>query len=439
MRQRGDVDLLYNVTTEAISETDSRLLVNAPEFLTKVSNSGSQYVSFEEVSEEGLNENGKMVPRPLHLKSIWLNNDDQHLCMIGSSNFTSAGLGLNKRINYEANLVYSISESRNKKEYKLLHESYLESTKVLDIKNLKFKYRKNEDEDSEEKEYLNLPECFGEAVVKKIDDSYFLELNLEPQKIKKGFKLHSINDQTKVSLDNCIYNYEAWEKNGRKEKILLELNDKSIPEYLLVNWRESNGNAFWPLIVEDQITLPPVEELRNLPLEALLQILSSSQPLHRLLKAIENIKKRKPKDDSIEKVVNALDLVDSSGFLLQRTRRISYAMRAIRERLEKPVYTTESLNWRLYGPIGVKSFKDAISKEAKNEEEKMFLLAELALELSRIQPITTEYSIKVSDIKSNLKIILKELFEEFDSSKNSTNSAVTNYSSQAFKQALYER
>lgn len=438
MKQKGNVGILYNVTTEAISETASRLLVNAPEFLTKVPNSGSHYVSFEEVSEEGLNENGKMVPRPLHLKSIWLNNDDQHLCMIGSSNFTSAGLGLNKRINYEANLVYTVSETRNKKEYKLLHESYLESTNKLDLKNLKFKYRKNDDEDAEEKEYLNLPDCFGEAVLKKKDDSYFLELNVEPQNIKKGFKLHSINDQTKVSFDNCIYNYEVWEKDGSKEKILLKLNDKSIPEYILVNWNDSNGNAFWPLIVEDQITLPPVEELRNLPLEALIQILSSSQPLHRLLKTIENIKKKKPREDSIEKVVNALDLVDSSSFLLQRTRRISYAMRAIRERLEKPVYTIESLNWRLYGPIGVKSLKDAISNEAKNEEEKMFLLAELALELSRIQPTTTEYSIKASDIKSSLKIILKELFEEFASSKLSTNSAVTDYSNQAFKQALNE-
>ena len=49
--------------------------------------------------------------RPLHAKSLWLWNDRWHVYMIGSSNFTGAGLALPGRSpNAEANLVYVFRE-----------------------------------------------------------------------------------------------------------------------------------------------------------------------------------------------------------------------------------------------------------------------------------------------------------------------------------------
>lgn len=438
MKLRGEVEVEYNVTTEIISETESKLLVNAPDFIKNTPNPNAHHVTFHQLDENGKNENGKDVPRPLHLKSIWLCNQDLHMYMIGSSNFTSAGLGLNHRNNYEANLVYIVSESRNKKGYNTLNDSSVNPVRKLKDNELIFKYRMNDDETSAINEYINLPVSFGEAVLRKIADNYFLELNVDSEKLPNGFKIFAVNDQSRISEVNCIYNFEVWLKDGKKNKITLEWNDKSIPEFLLVNWTDSNGNAFWPLIVEDQITLPPVEPLRNLPLEALLQILSSTQPLHRLLSLLEKIRSKKPNKESLDNVLDALKLVDSSGFLLQRTRRISYAMRALKERLERPVFTPESLKWRLFGPIGVISLKEAISKESKSEEEKKFLLAELALELSRIQPKVTEFSIPAPIIKKALKEILKDFSDEFISANDSEISAITNYSNQALNQALNE-
>ena len=438
VRQRGEVNVNYNVTTEPISETSTDLLVHAPEFIKKVPNGNSHHVHFHQLDENGINEDKKKVPRPIHLKSIWLCNEDWNIYMVGSSNFTSAGLGLGKRNNYEANLAYVVSESRNRKGYNSLSDGYLEPIKELEINKLKFKYCINEDETTEESEYINLPSCFGEAVLKKIEEAYYLELNLNPEVPPVDFNIHSINGQAKINSENCIYNFEAWVQGGKKKKISLEWNGRDIPEHLLVNWKDSKGNAFWPLIVEDQITLPPVDALRNLPLEALLQILATSQPLHRLLKLLEKFKTPKGGSDLLNKAVDPLLLVDSSGFLLQRTRRISYAMRALKERLERPVFTTESLNWRLYGPIGVQALKEAVEKEARSEEEKMFLLAELALELSRIQPQTTTNSIKSSTIKSTLKLLLKGLSEDLLKTERMHTSPITVYSNQALSKAINE-
>lgn len=438
LKQRGEIYLQYNVVTEPISEGSKELLVHAPEYLKKLpSKYSSDNLHFKRINEEGENEDKKTVPRPLHLKSIWLCNDDMHVYLIGSSNFTTAGLGLGRRINYEANLVYCISAGRNPKAYRTLEERY-RTEDELDVNLLKFKNRINEDEQVSESEYSLLPLCFREAVLRKFEAQFILELNLTTKDLPNGFEIHKVIRKGKDVSSTCIYNFERWKSDGEKTTISIEWLESSLPDYLLVNWIGSNGNAFWPVIVDSQVTLPPVEPLRDLSLEALLQILSSTQPLHRLLKLIERTKKKGIDKGDGNTIVDALQLVDSSGFLLQRTRRVSYAMRALRERLQKPVYTSESLNWRLYGPIGVKSLKDAILKEARSEDEKIFLLAELALELSRVNPSQTEFSLKAKEVKAAIRKLLEELSIDFSSTNNRGHTAITDYSNQALKKALNE-
>ncbi len=436
LRQRGSVYVHYNVLAEPIDEKGKELLVHAPEFLKETPDSSStKFLEFKRVTEQGLNEEGKSVPRPLHMKSIWLCNDDMNLYQIGSSNFTSPGLGLGSRVNYEANLVYCVSESRNGKAYRFLDERYL-SVDDLDTDLLKFRQRENEDELAEGSEYIYLPLCFGEAVLQKIEAKYVLELTFLQSTLPQDFEIHVPIDKSEANNTTCIYNQKQWILDIRKMKIKVEWEHTSIPDHLIVSWKDANGKAYWPVIVDSQISLPPVEPLRDLPLEALIQILSSTQPLYRLLNIIEKAKSKK--NNGVDETINldALQLVDSSGFLLQRTRRVSYAMRALREHLQKPVYTSESLNWRLYGPIGVNSLKEAILKEAKSENEKVFLLAELALELSRVKPTETNVSIKAEEVKTAIKKLLEELSTDFLTTGAESESPITYYSTQAFQKAI---
>jgi hypothetical protein len=438
LQQRGPVTTYYSVTTENVSEEDSRLIVNAPEFLKK-EHRNAHAVIFENVLEEGMNENNKLVPRPLHLKSIWLSKDDEmHLLQIGSSNFTSAALGLGRRCNYEANLVFTVYKSRNKKGYESLAASCIDTTAMDDCE-LLFRQRENMDEAVNDIEHVDLPAFFNEAILQQNGKEFKLELNFasDSSAVPKNFRVLAETKQEGKTIFTCIYDEVAWLKS-KPQLTVLHWKESDLPDYLLVEWESSNGKAYWPVIAASQDVLPAVDSLKGLPLDALLYILSSSQPLHRLVGAIERIKNKSKGGFNEESALDPHQLVDTTGFLLQRTRRVSYAMKALRNRLEKPVFTQESLVWRLHGPIGVKSLQEAIVNEAKSDEEKRFLLAELALELSRVHPQQTEISLKRETVKAAIKNVLDEMAPLVVSETKEANTQLEKYALNAVNKAIHE-
>jgi len=101
--------------------------------------------------------------------------------------------------------------------------------------------------------------------------------------------------------------------------------------------------------------------------------------------------------------------VDTSGFLLQRTRRVSWALSALRERLEQPVPSREALNWRLRGPYGVMALVNAINREDRPAQEKGFLLAEIAVELARVVPKTTPGCLQRRHVRAALRECIREI------------------------------
>ena len=106
--------------------------------------------------------------------------------------------------------------------------------------------------------------------------------------------------------------------------------------------------------------------------------------------------------------------VDTSQFLLQRTRRISWALSALRERLERPVATKEGLHWRLCGPVGVGALIEALIRESQSTEEKTFLLSELALELFRVKPTSCSGHLPVARTKAAIAEKIAELKKTVD-------------------------
>jgi hypothetical protein len=130
--------------------------------------------------------------------------------------------------------------------------------------------------------------------------------------------------------------------------------------------------------------------------------------------------------------------VDVTGFLLQRTRKISYALNSLKSRLERPVFTQETLTWRLYGPVGVEALVKAILKEAKSEEEKAFLVAEIVLELANIYPLETTNSMKQNEVRQEFKKIIKELYSNLKKESRVKHKVIKTYMKDSFKKALNE-
>ena len=304
LRKRGEASVTWYVTGEKLEDGES-VRLNAPvEALAAAEPHGRPGVSttYMLVKEQGLQrDGGSDAFRPLHLETIILSDEDHALVMMGSSNFTTAGLGIGEHArNIEANLAYLVSQRRHQSEWRALEGILPEAEEV-------------------------------------------------PRE--------EVSGATAPDPDSA--------------------NASDAPG-LPVTWGEAAARVWWPVAVATAQTLPPPHELR--------EVITSARPVHAVLGRWLARRKAGSGDGGAAPIVDPHKKVDTSGFILQRTRRVSWALGALRRRLERPCATHEQLAWRLSGPVAVDSLAAAIEHEAQSAEERVFLLAELGLELSRVRP-----------------------------------------------------
>ena len=300
---------------------------------------------------------------------LWLQSDRVVLLMMGSSNFTSAGLGIGVTQNLEANLAYAVSQQSKKSPRRCLTHGSLSKT-----------YLKRSN-------YAGCPASTMERTRPPPESSYFrFFLDRQPSAVTngrdgfveltfngtppKGWAIY-LEDESEPFL-----NEGSW--RGQDCPVLLRLAWESdrAPSGFRVNWRGSGSCAWWPVNILTSAALPPPAELKDLSLDVLIEILTSAKPLYQTLERWL----RRRKQDKIHEEGISLDphkRVDTSSFLLQRTRRVSDALTGLRQRLERPVVSQQALEWRIRGPVGVMALAQAVGKEARSEQERCFPLTEL--------------------------------------------------------------
>ena len=124
------------------------------------------------------------------------------------------------------------------------------------------------------------------------------------------------------------------------------------PSALAVAWSSPEGGerrSWWIVNVTDGSRLPPPEELRDLPLQVLLEILSSARPLH---EALARAKHQSGAAGPTLRDLDPLRRVDTSQYLLKRVKRVSTALEGLGVRLGRPAFSLDALRWRLEGPVG---------------------------------------------------------------------------------------
>ena len=397
LRKRGEAAVQYHVTGEDIPGEES-LFLNAPKSLLTAEPKGRSSVSTEFC---------RVLPpsgRSLHAKGIWLEGDRWSVYQIGSSNFTSAGTGISKNCNLEANLVYIVDSHRDDKARKLLRSTFPQGDLVDLDSEVKWKPLSGEGEDDVGEELL-LPGAFGDA-------AYHCDEN---QRATVTLSFHgTLPTQWELITDGddrYFFGAEEWHNVGKPQICELKWKQERPPSGFWVRWKGSGGSAWWPVNVTTGNVLPPPDELKDLPLDVLINILSSARPLHRVLRDYlrHRLKQEHKGDDG--PTVDPHKRVDTSQFLLQRTRRISWALNALRSRLERPVVTLEFLRWRLRGPVGVMALAEALVREAKSDEERAFLISELALELARAKPEAAPGCLSPERHKAEIQAVIADLRE----------------------------
>ncbi len=371
VRKRDKVTIKYHVTGEDVADGSAdgdTVFMHAPKSLTRPLDRESCEVKFYRVQ---VSEN-----RPLHAKGIWLEDDRWVVYQIGSSNFTSAGLGIAKRSNIEANLVYIVDATRDPTVFKSFEASF-PASEYIATERIEWK-PVTSDEELAEQTQTSLPEFFASATYAVEKDGLAVVILEFGSSAPNHFKLTLEGEKT------AWFDSVRWSQMGSPKLCRLPWDPPRPPSGFEVHIDNSAAIAWIPVNAMSAESLPPPDELKDLSLDVLIELLSSARPLHRQLAEYLRRKKQSEGSHIDGSIIDPHKRVDTSQFLLQRTRRISWALGRLRERMERPAATLEVLQWRLYGPVGVLALANAIFREARSAEESSFLLVELALELSRV-------------------------------------------------------
>jgi hypothetical protein len=363
--QRGERKIVFVGPGRELA--DKSVQLDMPETLREAS-AASVTHAFAFVPDTAETDRGREI-RALHAKSVWIQRDSRALFLIGSSNFTTAGMGLGPIVNVEANLAYELPDTASAFA-RTCDAAYPPHTQVdLDTQKVEF-CNDLADQSGDAEPYVPLPEAFGSALLRLGEAGMALDLEIRGAP-PAGFAVLTSGE---VELAN----ESTWSALGRPPDLRLPWKDVRPPTYVVVRWRDATEvlQAIWVVNVANTESLPPPEELRALPLDDLLDLLTSARPYHEVLAQIWRRREERSAADSAV-ILNPHKRVDTRNFVIQRMKRIAAALEGLRERLERPVFTLEALLWRLRGPFGPLALAKRLAEE--EGDGAAFMIAEVAL------------------------------------------------------------
>ncbi|MGH8318119.1 MAG: hypothetical protein ACREUL_09105 [Steroidobacteraceae bacterium] len=364
LAKRRPREIYFDVRTETGSDGHTRVFAPLPMIQHAAARAD---VFVRRVLPE---QNGEF--RDLHAKMIYLESDDCSLVLIGSSNFTRAGLGVSGKANFEANLAYRARASEP--EGRILEKLWpAVDDDWLDIESAALVWDPQPDE-SDDDGRPALPACFEEAMFAPGSDPSLVIVLRDP-----------LPNVWSISADGAkdLLLSSAHSGSGRH---VIPWQRAGVPFVLEVTWshRDRPEVANWPVNVSNPAMLPPPEALRSLTLEELLLVLSSTRPIPQAV--AEVLAKRKGEKGDGNAHLDPLKRFDSQSFVLRRTKRLAAALERLHERLERSASSREAYEWRLFGPVGPMALAESYVREAASTGEARFCVAEIALTLGRVQP-----------------------------------------------------
>lgn len=388
LAQRGDRSVRFLLPASMTSE---RTIVYAPRAITTSlpADIDASFETFDTSDEE---------PRRLHAKAVVLESEGWVAGLIGSSNFTAKGLGLDSRPHLEVNLA--IGARRGSEAAKALLALTPEGDVIAPAE---VDWEKQEDED--EIERWAVPWGFSEILLEPGSEPSLI-VRFEAKLLPRIWRICRPSGAVLLDSDMC-------DSDMMRTETVVGVGDDPL-FWVQVYWKhgEDERSASWPINVTDPSKLPPPEELRNLSTDALLEVLASSRPVHEaialLLRRSEASRHGLARDK-----LDPLLRYSETGQLLKRARRVSAALAGLQRRLERPAANVNALEWRLEGPLGPLAIADTLLREQKTEKrihgEPGFILVELALTLSRVEWESTASVIGMNEVRPRVDRVLAAL------------------------------
>ena len=321
--------------------------------------------------------------RPWHAKMLTLRSEAYSALMIGSSNFTCAGMGVTPHRHAEANLLTLVDRVASGRESGRLEAIWPEMEMVTDPDAAEWLGAKPEEED-EQATATALPAGFLSATY-RAGEVRQIVLRLDAAHLPADWQVHACGRDARELLTDA-----TWRDVGQPREIVVDWDAAQPPDRLLVRWAE--GEAFLPLNVEDRRALPPPAKLEEMSADEMLWILATVDPSAAFRAWARRQQSSELFDEEIDSAtppdLDPLRRYDLQATFLHRIRRRARVLGQLRANLERPVWSRQALEWRLRGLIGVEQ-----------------LAVRLARELTEARSATDEALLKLADFL----IVLREV------------------------------
>lgn len=367
---------------------------------------GSESVKVEVLPKQDAERNR----RPWHAKMLRF---ERHVgsgytaLMIGSSNFTQAGMGDSPKFcNAEANILTIAEHQPHAREPGMLRELWPKTRSIDDPAAPGVEWAGSQSEEEFEPAVVGVPLHSGfVAASYRAGEPSLLTLVVDPLNLP-----HTWSIATRSTDNQLLTTHEDWEKLGRPVTLPMWWKGRDVPEQLTVTWTDANGlgqSAVLPVNAEDIQTLPPPMELLGMSADQMLLILCADDIGAALRHWSVKERKSLGLDDDLDTAeptdLDPLRQYDLQATFLRRVRARARILKQLRQKLQQPVGSLRSLHWRLEGFVGVRPLTDRMVSEVlaatDRPDEALLNLADLFVLLLEV------------DYHANEKPLVRKEFE----------------------------
>jgi len=354
-------------------------------------------------------QDGDKNRRPWHAKMVALLADSYSALMVGSSNFTCAGMGVGQHRNAEANLLTIADRVAHSREVGELEAVWPEMEEVTDPEPAEWLGAQAEQEEEEQAKTPPLPAGFLSATYRAGDKRQII-LRFDPDQLPENWSVHACGREGREILAAV-----TWHAGGRPAAVELDWSPLQPPDKLLVRWAESE--AFLPLNVEDGRNLPAPSQLEHMSADDMLWILAATDP-SAAFRAWA--RRQQPSDlfdtdlDSATPIdLDPLRRYDLEATFLHRIRRRARTLAQLRSNLQRPVWGRQALEWRLRGLVGIEPLADRLVLELAGADgkadEALLTLADFLIVLREVDYQPSDGSLPKEDFQKIFRPFLIEL------------------------------
>lgn len=378
---RGRGRILY-FCVPAIRDNDEPTILRlaAPKALirTPLANQDSVRVGILPAMDEDKN------PRPWHAKMLALISEQYSALMIGSSNFTCAGMGVGQHRNAEANLLTIVDRRNYSREVGKLEAVWSEMEDVEDPDSAEWMGAQPDNEEEEQASIPPLPPGFLSATYCAGEQRRII-LRFDSTQLPEDWHIHACGQK-----DWDLLMASAWKECGRPQLVEIPWAPAQPPDKLLVRW--ADHEAFLPLNVEDSRDLPPPAQLDHMSADDMLWILAAADP-SAAFRAWATQQQpsggfNEELDSAIPIDLDPLRRYDLQATFLHRIRHRARVLAQLRQNLQRPVWGRQALEWRLRGLIGIEALSHRLVRDfaeaAVSPNEALLTLSDFLMVLREV-------------------------------------------------------